>query len=502
MELNNVYMGKILVVDLDAGSCQEEELEEEAVEERLGGIGINLALYRRFQEREPIIIGTGLLTGTFAPASSAGAITAQSPRSGRVCHTPLMWQTAAELKYSGYDFVAILGSSAKPVRIWLHDEIAELADASAFWGKDVWETTDGLRLEHGDDYVQVLTIGPAGERGHEIAHVSENYWGSRDIAGLGALFGRKRLKALAMRGLGSLGVAEGFFDACAQLRERIRASHMGAPPRGLLRILEALGADKGAVERLSAHVHRSEASFNGIYPFNSFVAIDQDPRRLEEFESQEPGVLLTDVAAAASLLCLGDPMAVAAAARRALRLGLDPLACGGILARVGVTDRRQAEDHLDRIADKGATLAGEGVGHVYGVARWPLSDAPEVRLIETLGTLCHSVPPTPVFFGYETCGVSTDPVERARWWALLEAGALIMGICPLSVMLTPELSLASMAHLGALASGLEGLDAGRLEEEARRCLSESQELSTPVARMPDAWEAEGFTEALKAIING
>jgi len=26
MELNNVYMGKILVVDLDAWSCQEEEL--------------------------------------------------------------------------------------------------------------------------------------------------------------------------------------------------------------------------------------------------------------------------------------------------------------------------------------------------------------------------------------------------------------------------------------------------------------------------------------------
>ena len=345
MKLNNLYMGRMLIVDLEGSSCEEEEIGEELITERLGGAAVTLSLYEQFADRDPVVIGTGMLTGTFAPASCGGVITAKSPRSGCVCHVPLTWQTAVELKYSGYDFVVILGASEKPVRLWLHDELAELADAGKVWGKDVWETTDALRFEHGDEYVQVLTIGPAGEKGHAIAQLSENYWGSRDIFGFGGVFGRKRLKAVAMRGLGSLEIAEGFLGSCIELKEKVRAGGLG-DRQGMIPILEALGADQGCLDALKKQVHRNAGSFNCMYPYNSFLMIDDDPRLLKESESQEPGVLLTDIAGVSSLLFLKD--ALARVMRKANRLGLDPLACGRILAKRGATDASGAEEELKR----------------------------------------------------------------------------------------------------------------------------------------------------------
>ena len=88
MDLENAYMGRILVADLNEGTCEEEELTEEMVSEHIGGAAINLALYKQHADRNPIILGTGLLTGTFVPSSCAGVMTAKSPVSGKVCHVP------------------------------------------------------------------------------------------------------------------------------------------------------------------------------------------------------------------------------------------------------------------------------------------------------------------------------------------------------------------------------------------------------------------------------
>jgi aldehyde:ferredoxin oxidoreductase len=498
MERGNVYMGRVLIVDLEEATCEEEELGEALIRERIGGVAINLCLYRRFQDRDPIVIGTGMLTGTFAPAGCSGVITARSPRSGRVCHMPLTWQTAVELKFSGYDFVVILGRSEKPVRLWLHDELAELADAGKMWGKDTWETTDGLRFEHGDEYVQVLTIGPAGEKGHGIAQLSEDYWGSRDLFGFGGVFGRKRLKALAMRGLGTLEVAEGFFDASIELNEKIRARGFEGR-QGMIPILEALGADAGGLGTMKRQVHRNVASFNCMYPYNSFVMIDDDPGFLKESGSGEPGVLLTDVGGAASLLFLKD--AAARVMRTVNRLGLDPLACGRILAKRGATEVSKAEEELKKIADKGSGLVEEGLENAYGVGLWPLSDAIEVRLVQALSVFSHTIPPVPVFHGYETFSVSENPVDRARWWMEVQGAAYIMGICPLSVLLSPEFTLDQMAALGAGASGLEELTGQRLQKEVTRSLAESQELSRPTGEIPASWKTAEFDQALKALNN-
>lgn len=497
MERASIYMGRILVVDLQEGRCEQEELTEELIEEHIGGVAFNVALYERFRDRDPVIVGTGPLTGTFAPASCAGVVTARSPATGGICHVPLLWQTAVEVKYSGFDFVVFLGESARPVRLWLHDELAELADAGSVWGKDVWETTDKLRFEHGDDYVQVLGIGPAGERQSLLGQLSENYWGSRDLYGLGALWGKKKLKALAARGLGTLEVQEGFFDACVSVKGEIASGRIRGV-QGLVPILRHLGADAAGLKSLESRVHRNAASFNCPYPYNTFLMIEEEAALLKESSKLEPGILLTDPAGVASLLFLGDGMPTVL--RRINRLGLEPSACGVLLAARGVRDAAQAEGMLEDFVREGCSLEGEGVRHVRGVAPWPLLDNPESRLVQAASLFSHALPPQPALGSFEDFSVPVNPQERARWWLERQAVCLLLGLCPLSALLSPELSLERMSDLAAKACQWDDLTPERLRNKAWETIGKSRALSRAAGKLPLSWQGPEFEASLEGAL--
>jgi len=98
---------KIAIVDLATSKVTDQEVDEDLVKERIGGAGITTALYEQYQDEDPIVLGTGLLTGTLAPASALGMITAKSPLTGKVCHAPLTLYAGLELRYSGFDYVVI-----------------------------------------------------------------------------------------------------------------------------------------------------------------------------------------------------------------------------------------------------------------------------------------------------------------------------------------------------------------------------------------------------------
>jgi aldehyde:ferredoxin oxidoreductase len=499
MDLENAYMGRILVVDLNKGTCEEEELTEELVSETIGGAAISLALYKQFLDRNPIVFGTGLLTGTFVPSSCAGVVTCKSPVTGKVCHVPLSWQTAVELKYSGYDFLVVLGKSERPVRLWLHDELAELTGAEDVWGKDVWETTGSLRFEHGDDYVQLIGIGPAGEKGSKLAQISEGPWGSRDIFGMGCALGERKLKAIAMRGLGSLEVADGFFDACVQVQQELRKGAI-FEKQGLLALLETLGPDTAALEPIRQKVHRHSASFNCAYAANTFLMIDESPDLLEESKKDEPGILLTDPAGVISLLFLKEGLPVVL--REINRLGLDPVACGAVLQKEGVADSEEAVKRVQALAGEGYDLAGAGAENVYGIAPWPLSEALEARLIQAVSVFSHAVPLRPLGGGWGDLAVGEDPVDRAHWWLDRMAVSSILGICPIAALLTPEFRLERMAELGAKAVDWDELTEEALQKQARRLVQETHALGEACGTLPSSWTSADLDGALDRLQQG
>ena len=59
MDMENIFLGKVLLVDLDAGTCEEEDLDEDLVEESLGGAAVNLALYEKYSDRDPVVSAPG-----------------------------------------------------------------------------------------------------------------------------------------------------------------------------------------------------------------------------------------------------------------------------------------------------------------------------------------------------------------------------------------------------------------------------------------------------------
>ena len=499
MDLENAYMGRILVADLNEGTCEEEELTEEMVSEHIGGAAINLALYKQYADRNPIILGTGLLTGTFVPSSCAGVMTGKSPVTGKVCHVPLSWQTAVELKYSGWDFVVVLGESEKPVRLWLHDELAELADAEEVWGQDVWQTTDNLRLEHGDDYVQLIGIGPAGEKGCKSAQISEGAWGSRDVFGMGLAMGARKLKAIAMRGLGSLEVADGFLDDCLEVQQELRKGAI-FEKQGLVALLEALGLDDADLEPVKQKVHRHSASFNCAYAANTYLMIDEPSGLLEESKKDEPGLLLTDPAGVISLLFLKEGLPVVL--REINRQGLDPVACGALLAKEGVTEAGEAVKRVQAFAGEAGGLEDAGVDNVYGLAPWPLSEALEARLIQAVSVFSHSVPLSPLGGGWADVSVGEDPVERAQWWLDRMAVSSILGICPIAALLSPEFTLEKMAELGAKAVDWEGLTEETLLKQARKLVAETGALDEAGGTVPSSWASADLDGALEKLRQG
>ena len=112
----------------------------------------------------------------------------------------------AELKFAGFDGVIIKGRSPKPVHLAIKDGKAELRDASHLWGKGVFETTDLIVKESGEnprhyaDGPKVGCIGPAGENKVRFAAIAydEHHFAGR--GGTGAVMGSKNLKAISARG--------------------------------------------------------------------------------------------------------------------------------------------------------------------------------------------------------------------------------------------------------------------------------------------------------------
>jgi aldehyde:ferredoxin oxidoreductase len=112
-----------------------------------------------------------------------------------------------ELKRTGFDAVVISGRSETPVYLWITQGKAEIRDADHLWGKDTHQTTDLLIAETGAR-ARVACIGPAGEKRVLFASImNDKHWaaGRSDV---GAVMGSKNLKAVAVKGMGRIPLAD------------------------------------------------------------------------------------------------------------------------------------------------------------------------------------------------------------------------------------------------------------------------------------------------------
>lgn len=406
---------KVAVIDLASGEVSEDELSEELVAQRIGGAGITSALYEQYKDGDPIVLGAGLLTGTLTPASSLAVITAQSPLTGAVAHAPLTQYMGQELKYSGFDYLVIKGAAAQPSFLWIHDGIADLEPAGDLWGQDVWSAVSAVRQQMGDELIQVLGVGPAAEKGSNLAQVMINHWASGDRFGLGKVLAAKNLKLIAVRGMGLLEIAEeeDFVSRSLEMLGQVK-SGAWAGRQGQGDLGAALGFDDYAAW-LEPLVHRSHSSFNTPFAYNTYLFLDDDPSALQESAQEEPGVLLGDPAAAGVLRAMGLSAADAGAViKSCAKAGLDAVAVAKVCQAEGKTSVADIQAALD-----GIDGAVEGLSGPF--SEW----APH--------------------------GLASD----AEAWKRRMAVAYVFGIDPIFALMAPEISEEGLVELAALGTGLE-----------------------------------------------
>jgi aldehyde:ferredoxin oxidoreductase len=218
------WAGKILRVDLTAGTVKSEPLNMQWARDYIGSRGLGTKYFTEevdakvdpLSAANKIIWATGPLTGTMASTGGRYTVITKGPLTGAIACSNSGGYWGAEFKMAGWDMVIFEGKSAKPVYLYVNDDVAELRDASHLWGKSVWETEETLKKGLQDPLTRVSSIGKAGENGVLYAAVVNDLHRAAGRSGVGTVMGSKNLKAIAVRGtkgVGNIRDPKAFMDA-------------------------------------------------------------------------------------------------------------------------------------------------------------------------------------------------------------------------------------------------------------------------------------------------
>lgn len=208
------WAGKILRVNLTTGSISTESTEP--YKHLIGGMGIgNKIMYDEvpagtdpLSEANKVIFAVGPLTASGVPLAGRTTICSLSTftKDHLVIDAHFGGMFGAKLKLAGWDALIVEGASDHPVYINIKDDQVEIKDASFVWGQGTRNTTQLLNQVEGVKAC-VAAIGPAGENLLPMSNIinSRNHSAG---AGLGAVLGSKKCKAVVVEGNGSVNVAD------------------------------------------------------------------------------------------------------------------------------------------------------------------------------------------------------------------------------------------------------------------------------------------------------
>ena len=202
------YNGKILHIDLTSGQFSVEEPGTAFYRKYMGGSA--MAMHYLLKEmpagvdplgpENVLVLALSVLTGAAISGQSRMTAAAKSPLTGAIGDSQGGGFWPAEFKFSGFDAIVIKGKAEKPVYLWIHDGEYELRDATHLWGKITGDAEAIIKEELGDEKIEVLQVGPAGENSVRFAGIFSMSNRANGRTGMGAVMGSKNLKAVAVRG--------------------------------------------------------------------------------------------------------------------------------------------------------------------------------------------------------------------------------------------------------------------------------------------------------------
>lgn len=208
------WAGKILRVNLTTGNITTEDSTR--FQDYIGGMGMGYRIIyeevpletKPYDEAAKFVMGVGPLTGSSVPCSGRMNISFLSPwsKGNSIIDAHMGGHIGSRIKFAGYDAIVVEGKSSAPVYLKVDDDKVTLEDASHIWGKGTFEANRILTEENGREF-ETAAIGPAGENLVNYSTLNTSF-GNSGGAGIGAVMGSKKLKGIAVRGTGSVKIAD------------------------------------------------------------------------------------------------------------------------------------------------------------------------------------------------------------------------------------------------------------------------------------------------------
>ncbi len=398
------------VVDLSDGSLEVLPLDPGLIEEKMGGAAVNQSLHSRYAEASPLVLGTGPLTGSLAPASCLLVATFQGPDGGGLCHTPLLFRAGPELKFSGFDFVVVKGTCSRPGVLTIGDGTIRLTSAEGLRDLTAPEAEAELHRRDPAAHRFVIMTGHAAEQGSPYASVGMGLGGSLDKTGLARWMAARNLKALVLNSNGGLPFGEGHLALRKRMIDRLAFKKKRQGARFVLKWMSPDGNGKILPSRfLTKHL----ACYGCPFPCTSHIA----PGNLRHPWTEDHGFVLHDHVGFDRLSRRfgRDALSVMNAC---VRLGLDPAAVASFYPENG-----QMDDPMKDLLqfEKEKAIAP---GHSDGILPEGISEK-HYRLFG------GGLPPISV--SGEGGGMTA--------WERCVAAAMVLGLCPVFGLLFPHVKI-------------------------------------------------------------
>jgi len=424
------YNGKIGVVDLTTQSAYTVDLSRDALRSHVGGAAMNAWLLSEY-ESDSLVLGTGPLTGSFAPASALLVGTFRSPVYDHLCHVPFMLRCGPEMKFSGVDYLIIRGAAKEPCAVSAtrgQVHVHPLADSRE---KPVPELLQLLRRSNPGFRSSIVT-GPAADRSSPFASASIGSHGSFDKVGLAARMAAKNLKAVLFSGIEGLPFREDH-PALSKATEKLLRDSGALASKGFIPVVRKLEDGGEAAKVLRGSLGRNRACYHCPCPCMTYAGFKKPGA-----DTEKDGLLLMDHSGWAALSCKSDD--ALPLLKRCHELGLDPCAVGNALRE----DRplREAMNVIESLAVSGVHIDEEDYPSAPGI------DSRTYRLF----------------------GGGITPLSSGKAWTDRVAAAMILGICPLFIQIAGRLDRSDLLRF--LSSDAEEIKAlgERIDDEIETLL--------------------------------
>ena len=212
--LINDTLCRVLLIDLAKNEFHVED-RKDIFENHLGGTGAAIRLLEEYcpagcdplAPENPIIFAVGPLTGLFPLASKTVAMF-KSPLTGDLGESHCGGRSAIAIRMAGYGAIVIRGASAAPIYLSISADNVQFRNAKTLWGMGSSFTVGRVVRENESNpgLRTIMRIGKAGEALVSYSCVTTETYRHFGRLGLGAVFGSKKLKAIAISGKRSLQV--------------------------------------------------------------------------------------------------------------------------------------------------------------------------------------------------------------------------------------------------------------------------------------------------------